>query len=97
MNNLWDNILASSIVVAAFLVALIVFYYVTTYLGLKKRRNFILEFQEKLKIGKMIMFGGGMVGKIIDMDDEFLIVEINKGNNATVSRYGIIEIVEEKK
>jgi len=96
MNTLWDNILASSIVVAAFLVALLIFYYITTYIGLKKRRKFILEFQEKLKVGKKVMFGGGMVGKIIKMDDEYLTVEINKGNNAIVSRYGILEIVEEK-
>jgi len=97
MNNIWDNIFASSMVVAAFLLALVLFYFISTFLGLKKRRKYIQEFQESLKVGKKVLFGGGIVGKIVKMDDEYLTVEINKDNNISVSRYGIQEIIEDKK
>jgi len=94
MDSFWQGILTSSIVVVGFLVLLLVFYYITTYIGLKRRRDYIKDFQEQLKPGKKILFAGGILGKIVSVGEEYVTVELAKGNNIKVSRYGIQEIVE---
>lgn len=93
-SSFWQSILTSSIVVVGLLVLLIVFYYVTTYVGLKRRRDYVKSFQEQLKPGKKVLFAGGILGKIVKMNEEYVTVEVDKGYNLKVSRYGIQEIIE---
>lgn len=92
--NFWQGILTSSIVLVGLLVLLVVIYYITSYVGLKKRRDYMKKFQEQLKPGKNVLFGGGIVGKIVSIGDEYAMIEVTKGNNFKVARYAIQEIVE---
>ena len=94
MDSFWQGILTSSIVMVAFLVLLLIFYYVSTYMGLKRRRDYLKNFQEQLKPGKQVLFAGGILGKIVSIGEEYVTVEIAKDNKIKVSRYGIQEIVE---
>ena len=93
MDNFWGNMLTSSLAVATFFILLLVFYYVYSYLGLKKRREYLKSFHEKLKPGIKVLFAGGIVGKIVKIEDEFITLEVSAGNNIEVSRYGIQEIL----
>ena len=97
MGDLWGGILTSSIVVVAFFALFLIYYYVSSYFGLKKRRDYVRKFQEELKPGVKVLFGGGIVGKITKTDKEYLSVEISKGLEIQVSRYGIQEIIKPEK
>ncbi len=94
MGDLWPGILISSMVLAAFLVILLIIYYIVSYLGLKKRRAFVKELQENIKPGVKVLFSGGLMGRVIKVNEEYVDIELNKGMVITVSRYGIQEIVQ---
>lgn len=94
MGDLWPGILISSMVLAAFLVVLLIIYYIVSYLGLKKRRAFVKELQENIKPGVKVLFSGGLMGRVIKVNEEYVDIELNKGMVITVSRYGIQEIVQ---
>ena len=94
MDKFWNGILTSSIVVATFLIALLVFYYVMSYLGLKRRKDYLEDFQKRLKPGVKVLFAGGILGKVVALEEQFLTIEISKGNSLQVSRYSVTDIVE---
>lgn len=94
MDNFWNGVFISSIVLAAFLLILMIFYYIVSFLGLKKRRAYMKTLQESLKPGVKVLFSGGLMGRIVKIGEEYVDVELNKGLVVTISRYGIQEIVE---
>ena len=97
MEGFWGNVLASSVVIAVFFVAWMVFYYVLSYNNAKKRKKQIEEFHQSLKVGDKVLFGGGLYGKVVRIDKEELTVEIAKGIQVQVSLYGVQATIEDRK
>lgn len=97
MEGFWSNVLASSVVVAVFFVAWMVFYYFLSYNNAKKRKLQLEEFHKSLKIGDKVLFGGGLYGRVVKIDKEDITVEIAEGTEVLVSHYGIQAIIEDRK
>lgn len=48
----------------------------------------LLRYTE-LKIGSQVMFGGGIYGKVVGIEDETVNVEVAKGTVIQISRFAI--------
>ena len=90
--DLLDNILASSIVLAVFLLIVGVFFTVWTYLKARKKRQYFVEVHKELKPGQEVMFGGGIFGTVKEVEGDRVTVKVRSGAMLDVSRYAIQEI-----
>ena len=54
-----------------------------------KRRTELTEVHTELKIGSQVMFGGGIYGKVVGIEDETVNVEVAKGTVIKISRFAI--------
>ena len=57
--------------------------------NVKKRRSELTEVHTELKIGSQLMFGGGIYGKVVGIEDETVNVEVAKGTVIKISRFAI--------
>ena len=57
--------------------------------NVKKRRSELTEVHTELKIGSQVMFGGGIYGKVVGIEDETVNVEVAKGTVIKISRFAI--------
>ena len=55
----------------------------------RKRRTELTEVHTELKIGSQVMFGGGIYGKVVGIEDETVNVEVAKGTVIKISRFAI--------
>lgn len=60
---------------------------------MKRKRQEIIELTDGIKVGKRVMFAG-IVGKIVEVKDEFVKVEVAKGVVLEVNRFAITTLVE---
>lgn len=60
---------------------------------MKRKRQEIIELTDGIKVGKKVMFAG-IVGKIVEIKDEFVKVEVAKGVVIEVNRFAITTLVE---
>lgn len=89
-----EIILWTCITQGTLVIAFLIIYYIISAKNLKKHRELMRELQESIKIGKKVLFSGGLCGRITSIKDEFLEVEIAKDIRVTVSRYGITEVLK---
>ncbi len=94
MENLWSNILASSIVLLVFLTVLALIYFWFSSKGVKKQTGFLEDMHKNLRVGQKVMFAGGLYGKLRRVGMETCDVEVAKDTVIEVSRYAIQEIVK---
>lgn len=92
-----ENILASSIVLGGLLLIVIVVYYFYSFSLVKKRKAYLIKLHESIAVGKRVVFAGGIYGKIVDLQDDMVTVEVKKGAHLLISRYSISEVIEEGK
>ncbi len=64
------------IIVTALLVVLILFLFYITNWQQKRKAKEVKKMQEELKVGDNIVTFGGLSGKIVDVDDDEIIVEL---------------------
>lgn len=57
--------------------------------NVRKRRTELTEVHTELKIGSQVMFGGGIYGKVVGIEDETVNVEVAKGTVIKISRFAI--------
>lgn len=90
--SLLDNILASSIVLAVFLLVMGVIFTVWSYAKARKKRRYFAEVHKELAPGQEVMFGGGIYGRVKSISGDRVEVAVRSGAVLDVSRYAIQEI-----
>ena len=90
--NFLDNVLASSVVLLAFLVVMGLVFTVWSYLKMRKKRQYFEKVHKELKVGQEVMFGGGIFGTVKEVDGDRVAVKVRSGAVLDVSRYAIQEI-----
>jgi len=89
----WNVILWCCITVTAIVVVFAIIYYLMSARMMRKKREEIIALTEGIKVGKKVMFAG-IVGKIVEINDEFLKVEVAKGVVMEVNRFAVTSLVE---
>ena len=87
--NLLNNIVASSIVLAAFLVVIGVVFTVISYMKMRKKRQYFEQVHQELSPDQEVMFGGGIYGRIKKVKGDRVDVTVSDGVVLEVSRYAI--------
>lgn len=64
--------------------------------NMRKKRQDISEVHTELRIGSQIMFGGGIYGRVVGIEEETVNVEVAKSTVIKISRYAIQSIEKEK-
>ena len=64
------------IIATVILVALVLFLFYITNWQQKRKAKEVKKMQEELKVGDNIVTFGGLSGKIVDVDDDEIIVEL---------------------
>lgn len=90
----WEVILWTCITIGTLMLIFVGGYYFMSARMIKKRRADIVKIYDNLKVGKEVLFSGGIKGKIVGVHEEYLDVEVAKGTTITVSRYSVTEILE---
>lgn len=89
----WDVILWCCMTIAALVVAFFAVYYVMSAKALRKRRIEFVALQDALKPGKVVLFSGGIKGKIVRVKDEYLDIEVAKELTITISKLAVSDIL----
>lgn len=93
MNIEWNIILWCCITISVLLLGIALIYYFMSARMMKRKRQEIIELTDGIKVGKRVMFAG-IVGKIVEIKDEFVKVEVAKGVVLEVNRFAITTLVE---
>ncbi len=94
--TLSESILASSIVLLAFLAVMGVVYTVWSSVKMRKKRKYFEELHVELAPGQEVVFGGGIYGRVKRVDGDKVEVEVRSGAVMDVSRYAIQQISQSK-
>ncbi len=85
----WEVVLWTCITLG---VILGIFALILTFISaknLKKKRESLGKVHTELKIGSQIMFGGGIYGRVVGIEEETVNVEVAKNTVVKISRYAI--------
>jgi len=88
-----QNILASSIVLIAFILLTVILFGLLNMRKMKAKKQYLKELHQKLKIGQNVVFSGGLYGSITRVGTETVDVKVKSGTVIEVSRYAISEIL----
>lgn len=50
---------------------------------------------ESLTVGSEVVFAGGLMGRVTKIQDEFAVVELNRGNEIKIQRAAVISVLPE--
>lgn len=89
----WEVVLWTSVTVGVILIVCGIIVTIISARNMKKSRESMAKLQEQIKVGANIMFGGGIFGKIVKINDDKIDVEIGKGVIITILRYSIQGVV----
>ena len=93
----WEIIMWSCVTVIVMLGLFGIILSVISARNMKKNRAAMQELQNKIQIGARVLFGGGIYGKIVKIKGDVIDVEMAKGLVVQISRFGIQDVVSEKK
>lgn len=94
MENIGQNILASSIVLLAFLIICFLIYTILGRRNVAKKKSYYEDIHKRLAKGQRVMFSDGLYGKLLRVGMETCDIEVKSGAVIEVSRYAIQEIVD---
>lgn len=93
MNNIGVNILASSIVLIAFLIICTLIYYIINIKNIKKSKKYYEDIHKNIESGRSIEFCGGIKGKVLSVKGDDVEVKVSGGATMTISRYIVTKVV----
>ena len=85
----WEVIGWNCITLAVIMGVIALVLAVISAINVRKRRTELTEVHTELKIGSQVMFGGGIYGKVVGIEDETVNVEVAKGTVIKISRFAI--------
>lgn len=83
-----------SLILAINAAILFAIYMLISFLRLKKRKQPFEELHQKLSVGNSVLLASGLYGKIVDIKQDVVQVEIAPKIIVKVSRFAIQSIVE---
>ncbi len=95
MNSFGQAILASAVVIFAFLAFAFIVLQILNTVRLKKQKDHFADLHQKLRPGVEVMLASGLYGKVKSVDAEVVVVEVAQGLSVKASRYSVQEIVKE--
>ncbi len=91
----WDIILWTCITISVLVGIFGLILSIISAVNMKKRRKQVGDIHTTLAVGSKIMFGGGIIGKVVRMGEEEIIgVEIAPKTIVEISRYAVQQILE---
>jgi preprotein translocase subunit YajC len=90
----WEIILGSSIVMIAFIILVLVVYYLTSFRGVKKQKEHFSQLHTALAKGQKVSFANGIYGVVSSVGTDTVDVQVKSGAIMTISRYAISEIMK---
>ena len=91
----WNVILWTSITLAVIMGIIGLILSIISAVNMKKRRKEVGGIHTTLAVGSKIMFGGGIIGKVVRMGEEEIIgVEIAPRTVVDISRFAVQQILE---
>lgn len=85
-----------SLILALNAAILFAIYMLISFLRLKKRKQPFEELHQKLSIGNQVLLASGLYGKVTDIKNDVVMVEIAPKIVVKASRFAIQTIVEDK-
>ena len=91
----WNVILWTCITISVLVGIFVVILSIISAANMKKRRKEIGGIHTTLAVGSKIIFGGGIIGKVVRMgEDEIIGVEIAPKTIVEISRFAVQQILE---
>ena len=91
----WNVVLWTCITIGVLVGIFAVILSIISAVNMKKRRQEIGGIHTTLAVGSKIVFGGGIIGKVVRMNEEEVIgVEIAPKTIVDISRFAVQQILE---
>ena len=91
---MWQNILASSIVMIVFVVVVILIYYLSSYRNLKQQKDHYKTIHQDLAVGQKVLFLNGVYGTLTRVGKDTVDIKVKSGAVMEVSRYAVTKIID---
>lgn len=85
-----------SLILAINAAILFAIYMLISFLRLKKRKQPFEELHQKLSVGNQVLLASGLYGKVTDIKNDVVMVEVAPKIVVKASRFAIQTIVEDK-
>lgn len=95
MGEFTRAILASAIVLFAFIALTLIIIQIVNTRRLSKQKKHFADLHQRLSVGNEVLLASGLYGKVKKVSDEFVLLELAKGVEIKASRYSIQNIVKE--
>lgn len=94
----WEVILWTCVTIAVLMGVIGLVLTIVSSVNMRKRRKQVAETYTTLAVGCKVIFGGGILGKVVRMgEDEFIGVEIAPKTIVEISRFAVQQIVTDQK
>ncbi|WP_086349496.1 preprotein translocase subunit YajC [Candidatus Enterococcus clewellii] len=90
---MWQNILASSVVMIVFLLVMALVYYFLNFKNVKKQKEHYRKLHQELAVGQQVIFLNGVYGTLTRVGNETVDVKVKSNAVMEVSRFAITEVV----
>ncbi|MCI6157556.1 MAG: preprotein translocase subunit YajC [Peptoniphilaceae bacterium] len=95
MGEFTRAILASAIVLFAFIALTLIIIQIVNTKRLSKQKKHFEELHKNLSLGQEVLLASGLYGKIKKVSDEYVLLELTKDVEIKASRFSIQSIVKE--
>lgn len=90
---MWQNILASSIVMIAFIFLIVALYGLLNLRKVKEKKQYFKQIHQELKTGQDVIIASSIHGTLTRVGNETVDIKVKSGAVIEVSRYAITEII----
>lgn len=93
----WEVILWTCVTVGVLVGVFGLILTIISSVNMRKRRKEVGDLHTTLSVGSKVIFGGGILGKVVRLGDgEFIGVEIAPKTIVEISRFAVQQIISEK-
>lgn len=93
----WNVIFWTCTTIVVLSLIFLLVYYIYSARAMKKSREVLLKRLDAIKVGKEVLFSGGIKGKVIKVGEEYTTVEVGKGIELTISKLAVSEVLPSRK
>jgi len=90
---MWQNILASTIVMIGFVFLMVALYGLLNMKKIKAQKQYLKQMHQELKVGKSVVISNSLYGTLTRVGDETVDIKTKSGAVIEVSRYAITAII----
>jgi len=90
---MWQNILASSIVMIVFIFLIVGLYGLLNIRKVKTKKQYFKQMHQELKVGKNVVVSSSLYGTLTRVGEETVDIKVKSGAVIEVSRYAITAII----